>query len=280
MRGPWFLVTSLIFFLSLPTSVAREWSGERPDLSGFESIAEPLETRSDLMEADQDRCLALPFSRQRELSKSKKRLADAVRHYQRAFRYDPVGQVGSFVDCPFDQNGRLERRAASLSHAVGQSGSFGNRRRRDRRSGGSALAGKSGSEQSISLLQKLLDSRRDGSRSPVDLILHWRLAEWYHHTGKDSKAASAAEMVLAGLESPESFGMTQKMVDAFLAGSFDPFSVFGNYCLAAGDTRRRKRFLPNPTDAVLIPVGLRFDGLVWHFTGMTTSRHWKFWKTV
>ena len=84
---------SYFLFLGLPTSVARSGLGKDPIFSGFESIAEPLETRSDLMEADQDRCLALAlFSTARTFEKQK-RLADAVRHYQRAFRYDPSAKM-------------------------------------------------------------------------------------------------------------------------------------------------------------------------------------------
>jgi tetratricopeptide (TPR) repeat protein len=197
----------------------------------FEPIAETLDSIRQPNEADQDHNEALTcFSTARSLQK-RNQPAAAIRYYQKALRRDPqawraavaIVKLATLLGRDDEKNRYLIKLAqigpdrlkpAQIVDLVESLRLEGTDR-----------------DKTIELLEAVYEGRQGGRPSPADLILWWHLAELYAESDRDADAANLAERILEALDQPDSLGMSQKVVDSFLKGPVDPYTVLGDYFL-------------------------------------------------
>ena len=200
----------------------------------FEPIAEPISSIRRANEADQDHNEALTyFSTARSLQK-RNQPATAIRYYQKALRRDPLAwraadaivELASLLGRDDEKNRYLINLAqirpdrlepAQIVDLVE-----------------SVRLKVTDRDKTIDLLETIYETRQSERPSPADLILWWHLAELYAESNRDADAVDLAEKILDGLDRPDSLGMSQKVVDSFLKGPVDPYTVLGDYFLKGG----------------------------------------------
>ena len=98
----------------------------------------------------------------------------------------------------------------------------------------------------IAVYEKVLATRAEKKleKSPVDVLLQWRLAEMLVLDEQYAKAAECARRVIEALKEPKQFGLDEEMTKQLLAGPRPPQSLFGEYFLLAGPAGRGGSGLP------------------------------------
>ena len=199
----------------------------------IDDVPEPFVPKTPQTEATRDRLHALAlFSAGRALQKREEYPA-AMRHYQRALRYDPDAKsvaativiLANQLQRPAERNRYLLKAAEldpesvdaadliELTEAVG-------RERQLRRL--------------IALFEKVLATRAEKKeKSPVDLLLRWRLGELYVVGEQYKKAAECGDAVIEALEHPNRYGLADQVLKQLIEGTRPPYDSFGEYYLLA-----------------------------------------------
>ncbi|MBN1591178.1 MAG: tetratricopeptide repeat protein [Pirellulales bacterium] len=198
----------------------------------LEDPLQPLVPRSRHTEQDEDRLHALAhFSAGRAFAQ-RKEYAKAIRHYQRALRYDPSAKnvVWSIVALAEqlkwnDVRDRYLLKAAKLDPDSLDPADL------------IELVDLVSSEEEVQLVTRLLEKaiadRRNEKKSPLDIVLRWRLAEVYVARKDYGKATDCAAGVLGALENPAQFGLAPATIKELFGLPHPPFWLFGEYFLLA-----------------------------------------------
>jgi len=202
------------------------------DALPLDDPAEPLVPRSPRNEADEDRLHALSHYSAGRACQHRKQYAEALRHYQRALRWNPSAHgaiqpiltLAEQLQWP-DVRGRYLLLAARLDpDALDQTDLI-------------ELVEQVSNEDDLRLVtqqfERTLAHRKDQQKTPLDIVLRWRLAEIYV-AGKDYvKAAQCAAGVLDALEHPEPFGLSHAALEKLFGMPHPPYWLFGEYFFLA-----------------------------------------------
>ena len=233
----WCLLTLFLLASSRAETVAApvtSKSADTPSASfSIEDAPEPFVPKTPQTEAARDRLHALAlFSAGRALQKRQDYPA-ALRHYQRALRYDPDAKsvattiviLANQLRRPAERNRYLLKAAEldpesvdaadliELTEAVGQERQL---------------------RRLIALFEKVVATQPEKKdKSPADLLLRWRLGELYIVDEQYKKAAECAGAVIEALEHPNRYGLADQVLKQLLEGTRPPYDSFGEYYLLA-----------------------------------------------
>ncbi|MCX7427085.1 MAG: hypothetical protein NTW96_15855, partial [Planctomycetia bacterium] len=205
----------------------------RPPLS-LDDAPEPFVPKTPPTEADADRLHALTlFSTARALEK-RDEFPAALRHYERALRYDPgaktaARQIVLLADQlhrPAERNRYLLGLAELDPEAIDPADLIDLTEDVDRQD---VL------RRVIAVYEKVLAARAEKKleKSPVDVLLQWRMAEMLVLDEQYAKAAECARRVIEALKEPKQFGLDEETTKQLLSGPRPPQSLFGEYFLLA-----------------------------------------------
>ncbi len=203
----------------------------------FDDVPLPIEPKRPRDEAGRDRLHALAlFSTGRALE-HKNDLADALRRYERAQRYDPHSRT--IAQAVVELARRLGRRGESdrYLHRLVELGG-GDPVDVEELAFHTAMGGEL--DRAIAIYRRLLETRKDVPHEPIDVVLRWRLSEIYFMAGQYKEAADCATWVIDALENPQKFGLDEKLVARLLAGPHLSYGLFGEYCLLGGRPQQAK----------------------------------------
>jgi len=198
----------------------------------LDDLPEPLVPRTPRTEADEDHLHALAHFSAGRAFHQRKQYAKAIRHYQRAWRYDPSARdvVWPIVALAerLKWNGVRDRyllKAAKLDPDSLDPADL------------LELVELVSNEDEVrpltQLFEKVLADRKDKDKTPLDIALRWRLAEIYVAGEDYGKAADAAKGVLDALEHPERFGLRRAKLKDLFGLPHPPYWLFGEYYLLA-----------------------------------------------
>lgn len=193
---------------------------------------EPLVPRSPRTEADEDHLHALAHFAAGRACQQRKQYAEAIRHYERALRYDPsaTSAVWPIVALAEQLKWHGVRNRYLLVAARLDPDAFDPADLIE-------LVELVSSEDELRLVtgqfEKTLTHRKDEKKTPLDIVLRWRLAEIYVADKQYTKAADCAARVLAALEHPEPFGLSRAKLEKLFGMPHPPYWLFGEYFFLA-----------------------------------------------
>ena len=212
----------------------------------FDDVPLPFEPKRPHDEAGRDHLHALAlFSTARALEQ-KNSLPDALRRYERAQRYDPHSRIIAQAVVELAQ--RLERRSESdryLYRLVKLGG--GDPIDVEELAFRTAMGGEL--QQAIEIYRRLIETRKDVPKEPIDVVIRWRLLEIHYLADQYKEAADCTAWVIDALENPQKFGLDKKLVDHLLAGPHLTFALFGEYCLLAGRPKQARAMFEKANEA-------------------------------
>jgi tetratricopeptide (TPR) repeat protein len=222
-----------------PTSVARKPAGDTAPLTSPDEsrppddLPEPLVPRIPRSEQDEDHLSALAHFSAGRVAQERNDYAQAIRHYQRAVRYDPAAKsvVWPIVALTRelrwkDVHDRYLLLAARLTPE-----SFAPA---DLIELSDIISTKDDARLAIGLFDKAQAKRKDKNRTPLDIVLRWRLAELCLAVSDCAKAADCAAEVLDALERPGQFGPAGSELAKIFRAADPPYWLFGQCFLLAG----------------------------------------------
>jgi len=199
----------------------------------LEDPPEPLVPRSPRTEREEDRLCALAHFSTARAFQQRKEYAEALRHYQRALRYDaPAAETVWPIVALAEQLGwrdvrdRYLLRAAKLDPEAFDPAEL------------IELAEIVSSDDELQMVAGLFETaiarRGAEKKTSLDVVLRWRLAEIHVAAERYGKAADAAAGALEALEHPESFGIARDQLTKWFGDAERLGMLFGEYFFLAG----------------------------------------------
>ena len=227
-----------------------------PARSDFEEPVQPLATQNDLSEAERDRRETLALFSTGRAMELRGRAGEALRHYQRAFFYEPSSKAAAEAVVRLaeelgqeDVRLRYLMRWAKLAPTELPSEIMVDLMD----SPPTAVC----QTRLVRVLQMLVQEREKSQlRSPGDLLLYWRLAEMLASRDEFDAAADAAENVVRALEDPESFGLRADLAEQIESRSTEALAQFADLFVEVGRTDQAERLYRQVNDRQPNPIWL------------------------
>ena len=216
--------------LPAPSRVIDAAEESAPGLLLLDDSLEPLPPEYRRTEADDDRVEALArFSAGRTLEWNRQ-YARALRHYQRALRYDPESQaVAESAVRLAVQLDRLDE-AVRLAQRVRHAGSLSPVLRMKL---GVHLTKKGDFGQAAAMYENALAVREDAPPTAGDVALRFELGRLYYLLDEHPKSADCFARVREALEHPEQLGVDEATQRGLLGEPAVTYGLMGNSFLRA-----------------------------------------------
>ena len=208
--------------------VGRAWGvspeAPRPDPLVLDDPLEPPKPRRARTESDEDRIEALArFSAARMLERHDES-ASALRHYQRALRYDR--DSSTVADALVSLALRLKRPAEAARSALLATKLQGIDPMQLRQLG-VQLRIERDWQGAVRMYEKALAAREAGGPTAVDVFLHRELVDLYYFVEEHEKAAASSALVLDALEDPKKYRLNNARRKLVLGEADATYSLIG-----------------------------------------------------
>jgi tetratricopeptide (TPR) repeat protein len=205
--------------------------GSSPGLLSLDALLQPPPPEPRRTEAEADRVEALArFCAGRALERHDQ-YARALRHYQRALRYDPeseaVAEAAVRLAVELDRLDEAIRLAQRVQDADVLDAVLWMKL-------GVHLRKKGDWDQAAAMYENALAVRADAKPTVGDVALKLELARVYYLVGEYEKGAEAFAFVREAVEHPERFGLDRAAQRGLLAEPGATHVLMGNCCLRAG----------------------------------------------
>jgi len=217
----------------------------------------PLVPQREPNEAERDQVHALAlFSTGRALEQRDQQ-AQALRYYQRAFRYDPRSKTAArAVLMLADELGRADEFDRYLPRAIALEPDvvdpidlvgLVDRTEDDRLR-----------RQAMALLERVaVDRAAIAKKTPADVAIHWALAEDRLLAESHKEAAEHVAVVLDAAENPKRYGLAPRDAKQWFGPS--EYRMFGEYMLRAGQLDRAEALFRQADQRLPNPAVLDYD---------------------
>ncbi|HID76386.1 MAG TPA: tetratricopeptide repeat protein [Planctomycetaceae bacterium] len=220
----------------------------------LEEPPQPLKPLRQRSEAEEDRLHAQALFATARTLEHRGRPAEALRFYQRAFRYDPTSRaLGRAVIRLAD---RLGRHAEAARYAAkippdpeGDAAAL--------RRAAIYLVEQGDWQNAAKVYQRALAARADAQPIAADVLLHMEFAGLCRLAGQYDKAADAYQWVLDALEDPEEYGVEETTRQAILGEAHTTYELMGECFLEAGRVALARRMFEKSHE--LVPDRARLE---------------------
>jgi tetratricopeptide (TPR) repeat protein len=216
------------------TGVGRAWpdspEGPHSDPLVLDDVLEAPKPQRSRTESEEDRLEALArFSAARMLERQGED-DSALRHYQRALRYDP--DSNSVAAALISLAMRLKRPAEAARSALLATRLEGVEPMQLRELG-VQLRREGNWEGAVRMYEKALAAREGNEPSAADVVLHRELIDLYYVVEEHPKAADSCALVLDALENPKKYRLNDAIRTLVLGQAEATYGLFGECFLSA-----------------------------------------------
>ena len=207
----------------------------------FDDVPQPFKPKRTPDEARRDKLHALTLFSTGCALRQKKVLPKALQQFQRAHQYDSSSTT--IAEAVVEAAEELER-SAERDRYLYRLFKLGGGDPIDVEELAFRTAMSGNLKRSIEIYERLLDSRKNAEKEPLDIVIHWRLAEVYYLADENKKAAICATWVIDALDHPQKFGLDAELTNRLVKGSHLPFALFGDFFLLADMPEQAKAMFP------------------------------------
>jgi tetratricopeptide (TPR) repeat protein len=171
----------------------------------------PLQPKTKRTEAEEDRLQALALFAEGRTLEQRNDMADALRKYERAFRYDPQGVVilRELIPLAFNLNRNSEAVRYASKFATLESGDPNMLRRL-----GVVLTEQGEWKQALTLYEKVAKSEPADDKSSAGVLLRMEMGRLYFLDEQAKAAGEQFSHVLKALQNPKDYGLNERLQKA------------------------------------------------------------------
>ena len=257
-RSSWGLLVFAVLVAPAPrhaTASFSEQNGPLPSEVGplvIDDVPEPLDPKRPRTEADEDRVEALSLFTAARMFERQERLAEALRLYQRALRFDPDAEDLSrqIVSLAFamGRHGEAARYALTLTPAQ-----WKNTSPWVLRDLGVHLSKQADWAGAVELYERATAAGAGEKKTVLDVFLQMEMGRLYHLIDQYDKSAECFARVLDALERPGEIGLDEKRKKSLLGKEGASYNLFGE-CFLLGNRldeaeaafKKAHQIAPNP----------------------------------
>jgi len=244
-----FLFATLLAWLPFASGALY---GKETGPSNFEDPIAKFEPLQEQSEEQKDRVKASALYSHGRLLFQREDYPRALRHYQRAWRYDPESIKA--VDEILKLSGYLKRNDEFVRYALIRADADAQDPLMLRQLAG-YLTSQQEFERAAELYEKSLELQKD-TKDGSKILVHAQLGQLYFLAGNNEKAAEKLAVVVSALDDPDKFGLTKEMKKAVLDDAERTFRLFTESLFEIGrldeaEEAVRKANNIKPNDALL-----------------------------
>lgn len=205
----------ICLLLALTCVCNRAVQAEPPARSNTETDLDdpvlPLEPKSKRTEADEDRLQALALFAEGRTLEQRNETAEALRKYERAFRYDPEGAaiLRELIPLAFNLNRDAEAVRYAAKFAAFETGDPNMLRRL-----GVVLTEQGEWKQALKLYEKVAKAEPADDKSSAGVLLRMEMGRLYFLDEQTKAAGEQFIEVLKALQSPKDYGLNERLEKA------------------------------------------------------------------
>ncbi len=202
-----------------------------PAASPFEDAPLPLVPKTDRDQTQTDRIDAAAMYAHGRMLFRRQKFAEAIRRYQRAWRYDPNSR--RVLDEILQLALGLKRNGEFMRYAVIKAERHPSDAITLRRIG-DYLTEQQDFDRALAMFERSLAMQKDEEKDGTVILVRLQMGRLYFISGETKKAAKQFEVVVESLNDPKRFGLNDELKKSVLRDPNKTYRLFGEAFLAAG----------------------------------------------
>ena len=221
------LTAGILSCAFLVTTVPVTGSPDQVDLREKPRKFEPLQARSEL---EEDRVLAAAEYSLGRIQFRRDQESQALRHFQRAYRYDPAAVSVLTEIVPLLVKLKHNDEAARYAVLAAEQSSPDPAMLRQL---AILLTERMQFSRALNLFERSLEHGDGESPDATTALMHLEMGRLYYLTGQPEKSVQAFQLVRSALENPARFGLSEKLKQLLLGRAHVTYALMGESYLEA-----------------------------------------------